>query len=242
MLMALLGSLAACASTSAPNTVSPRNDPFARIPYWQDPFWQVNLYHAIQAAVHRPDDMGDGSTTDTRATVGFTVANGDTQDLTIVSSTGDAGLDQLVLQQVGSAKVPPPFGGNITEPHHFELGLDVLTLTEWLKYNIYYAIDQYKVYPKSAIMNAASGSTTVDFDYLDGKAENITLVKASNGVGLNQASLQAVEKAQFPTPIPAYLGRTLHMEAIFCYSLNGSPKCPQGNNVILVEAMRVRVY
>ncbi|MFI4968005.1 MAG: energy transducer TonB [Gammaproteobacteria bacterium] len=159
----------------------------------------------------------------------------------IVSGTGDAGLDQLVLQQLGSMKVPKLYGKNIDEPHHFELELDVLTLSEWFQYNIYYAIDSHKVYPKNAIMEAATGSTTVDFDYLDGKAQNITLAKGTNGVGLDQASLRAVEGAQFPAPPPAYVGKTLHMEVIVCYSLNGSQNCPQGKNVILVQGIRIRI-
>lgn len=238
LLAAALG-LVAC--SSAP--VSPtRGDPFAQIPYWQNPWWQKNLSDAIQSVVHRPDDTGDGSAPDTSVTVGFTLANGDTQDLEIVSSTGDAGLDQLVLQQVGSAKIPKPFGGNIGEPHHFELELDVLTLNEWFRYNIYYAIDSQRVYPKDAIMEGSIGSTTIDFDYLDGKAENITIAKHTNGQDLDRASLNAVEKAQFPVPTEAYAGKTLHMEVIVCYSLNGSQNCPQGKNVVLVQGTRVRVY
>lgn len=237
LLGAALG-LAACSSTPVSPT---RGDPFAQIPYWQNPWWQKNLSDAVQSVVHRSDDTGEGSAPDTTVTVGFTVANGDTQDLEIVSSTGDAGLDQLVLQQVGTAKMPKPFGGSVGEPHHFELELDVLTLTEWFQYNIYYAIDSQKIYPKNAIMEASSGITTIDFDYLDGKAENITIAKRTNGVGLNQASLQAVERAQFPAPPPGYAGKTLHMEVIVCYSLNGSQNCPQGKNVVLVQGVRIRV-
>jgi outer membrane biosynthesis protein TonB len=213
----------------------------AQIPYWQSPWWQRSLFDTVQSVVHRPDDTGDGSTPDTHVTVGFTFANGDTQDLEIVSSTGDAGLDQLVLQQVGSAKIPEPYGTDIDQAHHFELELDVLTLSEWFQNNIYYAIDERRTYPKSAIINGAIGSTTIDFDYLDGKAQNITIVKHTNGVDLDRFSLDAVERAQFPAPLPAYVGKTLHMEVIVCYSLNGSQNCPQGKNVILVQGTRVRV-
>jgi len=246
-LAVVVAALSLCACSSAPSHASASHgnpspgDLFAQIPYWQNPWWQRNLFRVIQSVVHRPDDTGDGTTTDAHVTVGFTVANGDTQDLTIVSGTGDAGLDQLVLQQVGSAKLPPLFGGKIDEPHHFELELDVLTLTEWFQYNIYYAIELQRVYPKAAIMEGNIGSTTIDFDYLDGKAENITITKHTNGQGLDRASLNAVERAQFPAPPPAYAGKTLHMEVIVCYSLNGSQNCPQGKNVILVQGTRVRV-
>lgn len=237
-LLAVTLGLAACSSTPI---ASPRGDPFARTPYWEDAWWQKNLFDAVQSVVHRPDDTGEASAPDQKVTVGFTVANGDTQDLTIVSSTGDAGLDQLVLQQVGSAKVPKLFGGNTGEPHHFELELDVQTLSEWFEYNIYYAINSQRVYPKGAVIDGSIGSTTIDFDYLDGKAQNITITKHTNGQDLDKASLNAVDKAKFPAPPPAYVGKTLHMEVIVCYSLNGSQNCPQGKNVILVQGARFRV-
>lgn len=216
----------------------PRSNPFGQLPYWQDPWWQKNMFEAVQSVVHRPDDVGSAARADTSVTVGFTYANGDTQNLQIVSGTGDAGLDQLVLQQVGSAKIPQPFGADLNEAHHFELELDVMTLTAWFQYNIYYAIGGQRLYPKNSLLEGVMGSTTLDFDYLDGKVANITVAKSSNNRDLDQASLRAVERARYPAPPPADTGKTLHMEVIVCYSLNGSPNCPQGNNIVLVQGTR----
>ena len=233
----LLAATLAC-SLSACSSRPPSYNPLEQQAYWNNPWWQKALFDAVQSVVHRPDDTGTASAADTPITVGFTLASGNIEDLEIVSSTGDSGLDQLVLQQVGSAKVPKPFGGHIDEPHHFELELDVLKFAEWFQYNIYYAIDSQRVYPKNSILEGTIGSTTLDFDYLDGKADNIVITKHSNDQNLDKASLRAVERAQFPAAPPGYVGRTLHMEVIVCYSINGSKNCPQGKNVVLVQATR----
>lgn len=178
-------------------------------------------------------------------TVGFTITSGAIQDLKIVSGTGYATLDSLVLQQMATVKVPKIYGTHADEPHYFELELSVLTPVEWFRYDVYTAIDYWKIYPKEAILEGATGNTVVDFDYLDGKATNITMTASSKSRGLDTASIGTMTKAIMPAALVSDAGKSIHMEVLFCYSLIDSPTdiknpCPVGENVIRVEGVRIR--
>lgn len=178
-------------------------------------------------------------------TVGFTITSGAVHDPKIVSSTGDATLDSLVLRQLATVKVPKIYGTHTDEPHYFELELSVLTPVEWFRYDVYTAIDYWKVYPKEAIFEGATGNTVVDFDYLDGKATNITMITSSKSKELDKASIGTITEATMPAALTSDAGKSMHMEVLFCYSLINSQTdiknpCPTGENVIRVEGVRIR--
>jgi outer membrane biosynthesis protein TonB len=105
------------------------------------------------------------------------------------------------------------------------------------------AIDRWKVYPKEAIMSGTMGSNVMGFDYLDGIASNIVLIESSKDRWLDKASLKAVSQAALPAAPPAYAGKTLHIQAGFCYSVetNGRPgiPCPKTPGVIQVSGIRI---
>lgn len=237
-----LAFLLACALSgcgSAPPQAQASQDIHA---YWNNPFWQENLLSAVQSAVHQPDE--GTPITGINGMVRFTVANGAIESPAIVASTGYADLDKLMLQQVASVKPPKTSGLHASEPHEFELLLDMLTPFDSFQYNIYRAIDNYRLYPREGIMAGATGNTTVDFDYLDGKANNITMTSSSKNRDLDKAAIGAVMKAVLPPASAVYAGKPMHMEVVFCYSLATSPtviknKCPTDKNVIAVEGARI---
>lgn len=180
-------------------------------------------------------------------TVGFTITSGAIHDLKIVSGTGtgDGTLDSLVLQQVATVKAPKIYGTHADEPHYFELELSVLTPVEWFRYNVYTAIDNWRLYPKEAILEGATGNTVVDFDYLDGNVTNITMTASSKYKELDRASIGTITKAIMPAALARDAGKSIHMEVLFCYSLIDSQTdiknpCPAGENVIRVEGVRIR--
>lgn len=226
--------LSACGSAPA------RFDP-DKNPYWLDLHWEALLLITVQAAVHAPDDTGDRSTPGYHGSVKFTFLDGNIEYPEIVTSTGNPELDKLMLHQVVSVQVPKPTGLHANEPHEFLLDLDMPTAFESFQNSIYAAIDHRKIYPKEAILTGSTGSTTVDFDYQDGKAANIVMAASSKNKDLDKASLGAVSNASYPSAPPAYAGKTLRMEAIVCYSINNSKNCPADKNVILVQATR-RMY
>ena len=186
------------------------------------------MFNAVQSVVHTPTNVTSSATHGIHGTVRFLFANGIIEDPVIVASTGDPDLDKLLLQQVASAHVPRPTGPHADEPHEFELPLDMPTLSESFMYSVYAAIDRQRVYPREEIIKGITGSTTVDFDYLDAKARDIVIAKSSGNRELDQASVGAVSRAKLPAAPPAYAGKTVHIEVIVCYSLNKINKLSAG--------------
>lgn len=237
--IAFLLSCALSACGSAPAGVNP--DTRA---YWSDPFWQEALLSTVQSAVHQPDT--GTPIIGVNGMVRFTVSEGVIEHPEIIASTGYANLDKLMLQQVASAKPPETWGPHASEPHEFELLLDMLTPLDSLQYNIYRAIDYQKVYPKDPIIRGDTGNTTMDFDYLDGKASNIAMTGSSKSRDLDRAAIGAVTKAVLPPAPMTYTGKPIHMEVIVCYTLFMSPPdtivnpCPTEKNVIVVKGTRIK--
>ena len=209
-----------------------------------NPPWTVSLFKAVQAAVYDPVDTADMSTPGLHGVIRFTFFNGTIEYPEIVTSTGNPDLDKLMLRQVASVQAPNAAGIDAEKPHEFVMDLDMPTPFESYQSGIFASIDAQKVYPKDAILGGVGGIAAVDFDYLDGKTSGITLVQSSKDKNLDKASVYAVTKAIMPPTPPAYAGKLRHMEAIFCYSLDGStrigPSCPAALNVIFVTGTRIR--
>lgn len=242
-LLVLMAGIAGCASApgrDADATAPHRFDPAAD-PYWLDPVWAKALLDAAQSVVQYPAPPTDMKTVGPQVTIKFTFADGAIKDPAIIAGTGDPTLDDLLLKQVSSAQVPKPAGLHTDEPHGFLLDLDMLTPFESFQRSVYSAIDRYKIYPKDAVFAGTMGQTTVDFDYIDGKANGIAIVKSSNNHVLDKASLNTVTNAIMPPVPPAYAGRNMHMEVVVCYALNDPKLCPVANNVILVFGARIRM-
>jgi TonB family protein len=209
--------------------------------YWNVSWWQAHLFNAVQSAVHLPAKGPDASKSGIHGTVRFLFDKGVIENPEIVTSTGDADLDKLMLQQVASAKAPKPIGPHAAEPHEFELLLDMLTPLESFKFNIYAAIDSRKIYPREALLQGSTGSNTVGFDYLDGKATNIIIIRSSHSNALDKSSISAISNADLPAPSSVNIGKTVHLEFVFCYDLNTDKDCPKGENIIYVLGTRIRM-
>jgi outer membrane biosynthesis protein TonB len=206
--------------------------------YWNDPKWQASLLNAVQSAVHAPASVPSASTPGIHGTVEFLFANGTVQNPVIVTSTGNPDYDKLMLQQVATANVPAPIGPHANESHEFELPLDMPTPFEAFQSEVYAAIDYRKLYPREGLLGGSTGTTTVDFDYLDAKVSNIKITKSSGDRPLDNASVTAISNALLPTPPSFDVGKTLHIQVLLCYSLNNTNSCPSGKNVIYVTGTR----
>lgn len=242
LVFALACALSACGS-APPNATPTQADANSKA-YWENPDWQEFLLGTVQSVVHQPDSSTP--ITGVNAMVRFTLDGGVIKDPQIVASTGYADLDKLMLQQVASAKLPRPRGAHADEPHEFELLLDMLTPLDWLQYNVYRAIDAWKVYPRDPIIAGSTGDTVVDFDYLDGKASNIAMTGSSKNKDLDRAAVGAVTRAVLPPAPMSYTGKPIHMEVVVCYTLFMSPPdtivnpCPTEKNVIVVMGTRIK--
>lgn len=232
------------AATYYPSGFDPAKDP-----YWEDPRWQKTLLDTLQQAVHDPADTNPISTPGLHATIKFTFEDGDIEYPEIVSGTGSPDLDALMLHQIASVRVPlPTIGLQTDQAHEFELDLDMPTPLETFESTIYDAIQYQKVYPKYPIIEGTVGETTVAFDYQDGKASNIAMTISSKSKELDKSSIAAVTKATMPAAPAAYAGRSLHMEAVFCYTIvmsdNGAApfvkyQCPAARNEIVTIGTRI---
>jgi protein TonB len=65
------------------------------------------------------------------------------------------------------------------------------------------------VYPKVALLQGTTGETVVSFDYVDGMISNIRVDKSSGSHELDNAAVQAVQKAALP-PKPTELASLDH--------------------------------
>jgi len=71
------------------------------------------------------------------------------------------------------------------------------------------AIDSEKRYPYGALDLKTQGVVTIGFDYtVDGKADNLEIVKSSGDANLDHAALMAVYFAKLPPEPPALKGVT----------------------------------
>jgi outer membrane biosynthesis protein TonB len=194
--------------------------------------------------VHDPVDAADISIPGLHGTVKFTFQDGVIEYPEITASTGDPELDKLMLHQVASAQVPRPTGLKTDQPHEFELDLAMPTPYETFQSGIYDAFDAYKIYSREAVMGGYQSATTVGFDYLDGTLSNVVVTKSSKSKELDKRSLWTVTAAKLPSTPDAYVGKTLHMQASFCYALYQteaeSGRCPVARDVIWVTGTRIR--
>lgn len=247
VLLALMGGLAACTSTSATRD---SGEPVAHFdpgkdPYWEDPRWDQKLLDTVQAVVHDPADPSDTSAPGLHATVKFTYLQGILEYPEIVTGTGNADMDKLMLHQLAAVLAPQATGLRSDEPHEFVIDLDMPTPFESFQSSMYASIDDSKVYPREPIITGIAGNVTVDFDYLDGKATNIAITQSSKSKDLDKASIDAVTHANMPLPPAVYAGKTLHMKTLFCYTIVESPAniknpCPASRNMIVVQATRIK--
>ena len=82
------------------------------------------------------------------------------------------------------------------------------------------AINDQKVYPKVALLQAVTGEAVISFDYVDGVVSNIHVDRSSGSPELDQAAIQAVQKAALP-PKPAELVGLSHFVFHLAFNLGG---------------------
>lgn len=232
----------ACTLSACGSAPPQANKPplFSDQAYWTNPFWQAELFSAVQSVVRLPTTAASPAKPEIHTTVKFLFANGAIKDPAIVISTGNPDLDKLLLQQVVTAKVSKPYGLHTDQPHEFELPLEMFTPYESFEYNVYAAIKLKITYGRNALIYGETGIVTVNFDYLDAKVQNIVIAKSSGHGDLDKSSIATVSNAVMPLPPPGYAGKTVPMQAIFCYDFNFTRKCPTGKNIIEVDGFRIK--
>ena len=82
------------------------------------------------------------------------------------------------------------------------------------------AINAQKSYPKLSMLKGEAGETAVSFDYVDGVVSNVRVDKSSGFRELDQAAVQAVQRAALP-PKPAALAGTSHFVVRIDFNLGG---------------------
>lgn len=105
---------------------------------------------------------------------------------------------------------PPPLGAQQSRPPE-DMGSAFLA-------NILRAINDQKVYPKISMLKGDTGETVVSFDYVNGVVSNIRVDKGSGFRELDQAAIQAVQRAALP-PKPAELAGISHFTFIIAFDL-----------------------
>jgi periplasmic protein TonB len=81
------------------------------------------------------------------------------------------------------------------------------------------AINEQKVYPKLQLVKGVTGETVISFDYVDGVVSDVHVVRSSGSYELDQAAMQAVQRAALP-PKPAELSGLDHYVFTLVFDLN----------------------
>ena len=204
--------------------------------YWNNARWQAELVYAIQSVVHAPANIPSTSTPGIHGIVQILYANGKIENPKIIKSTGNPDLDMLMVKQMAAAKPPKPIGPHASEPHVFQIPLDMPTAFESYEYSVYAAIGRHGFYPRGSLLRGFTGNTTIDFDDLNGKVSDIVINKSSGHSDLDKTAVKVVASATLPAVPPSFAGKTSHIEVIICYSINNSNVCPSGRNVIKEHA------
>lgn len=105
---------------------------------------------------------------------------------------------------------PPPFSERQSAPPAGladEFGSKVLR-----------AINAQKVYPRSQLVLGITGEAVISFDYVDGVVTNIRVDRSSGSHELDQAAMQAVQRAVLP-PKPAELSGLDHFVFTLAFDL-----------------------
>jgi periplasmic protein TonB len=74
-------------------------------------------------------------------------------------------------------------------------------------------------YPGAARMMKLVGQTRLGFDYLDGRITHPRVVRSSGRELLDQAALDALQRAAFPAPPKELAGHALNLEIVVVFSL-----------------------
>lgn len=80
------------------------------------------------------------------------------------------------------------------------------------------AIDAAKDYPKESVLRGVTGTATVSFDYVGGIVSNVRVDQSSGDRRLDDAAMQAVQRAAMP-PKPAELAGTSHFVILVSFEL-----------------------
>jgi periplasmic protein TonB len=80
------------------------------------------------------------------------------------------------------------------------------------------AINAQKVYPKLQLIQGVTGEAVISFDYVDGVVSDIRVDKSSGSHELDQAAMQAVQRAVLP-PKPAELSGLDHFVFTLAFDL-----------------------
>lgn len=85
------------------------------------------------------------------------------------------------------------------------------------------AIEAQKVYPHTSLLKGETGETVVSFDYADGVVSDVRVVSSSGSHDLDQAAIDAVEKAALPAKPaePAELAALTHFEFHLVFDIGG---------------------
>ena len=80
------------------------------------------------------------------------------------------------------------------------------------------AINEQKQYPKGPLLKGETGQTVVSFDYAEGVVSNIRVDQPSGTQALDDAAVEAVEKATLPAK-PAELANLTHFVVILTFDI-----------------------
>jgi TonB family protein len=81
------------------------------------------------------------------------------------------------------------------------------------------AINDQKVYPKLQLVKGVTGVAMISFDYVDGVVSDVHVVKSSGSHELDQAAIQAVQRAALP-PKPDELRGLDHFVFTLAFDLD----------------------
>ena len=153
-------------------------------------------------------------------TVIYKYRNGSAIDSHVFKKSSDKKINQAWLMAIKSSKLPPwPKNYSLKNRHiGFEVATDSTIFRQWSFYSIRSAL----VIPKNIIVHGLKGKPTVvvDFDFIDGRATNVTIKNPSGDPSEDAAAIRAVETAHYPPTPPRFIGVKQHLAIPLSFAIN----------------------
>jgi outer membrane biosynthesis protein TonB len=87
-------------------------------------------------------------------------------------------------------------------------------------------------YPAQTAYHAATGLTTVEYDYLNGHATNIHVTDPSGDSLLDRVAAAAVNGAKYPLPGPELVDKTIHDTVFVIFDNTGQLRRGSGYHLV----------
>jgi hypothetical protein len=193
-------------------------------PYWDNAAWMRDFQQSFHLSYPTPMIVNAGIKKYT-ATVDISYSDGKFKSVSIVKSTGLDDMDKYIVAQIRNTRMPIAAGPQRLDPHSFQINV---VMDPGIK-DFEVAMKQYISKQTIAALHGDwagdYGYVIAQFDYVDGKISNATIIYNDTFKKLGQDVVAKILQVHPPEAIPAIAGQEFRFIVGFCF-MNQVSDCP----------------